>query len=159
MNNSSYICTVKIILPTSYNSEEEFYLKVIKIYDIVLDWNLSITQTKILVYLIRFGYNKRCFDMIKEKLKMTDGSLKTNLSYLRKGRVSGKKEKKIAKLIKIAPNNNNMSLLIQELKDIKDLVGNCKIKDFKDRWQTKKDSLGDGLYLEFVKDDVKFTNT
>ena len=70
------------------------------------------------IYISSFSI-KNTKEIICEKLKISDKSLTTNLSYLRQGKVG---KKKIKKLLKTSQNNMNITLLNTELKDIKKLV-------------------------------------
>jgi hypothetical protein len=109
----------RIWLDQKYNSEHELYFKLISIHNVVKDWGLTPTQINILVYLIRLGFSKETKDIICTKLKISPSSLSTNLSYLRQGRVGNKK---IKKLLDTSTKNMNITLLKQELKDIKNLI-------------------------------------
>ena len=108
-----------IPIAKNYDSEFDLYYSLIALYNVVEKWGLTETQMNILVYLIRFGYSKNTKEIICEKLKISDKSLTTNLSYLRQGKVG---KKKIKKLLKTSQNNMNITLLNTELKDIKKLV-------------------------------------
>lgn len=108
-----------IHLKHTFVSQHELYYKMIALYNITKDWGLSPTQINIIVYLIRHGYSQETKDIICENLKITESSLSTNLSYLRKGKV-GKKQ--IKKLLDTSYKNTNVTLLSQELIDIRDMV-------------------------------------
>lgn len=123
---------ILIHLKKDYSSEHELYFKMISIHNVVQDWGLTITQINILIYLIRFGFTKETKELICNKLKISKSSLSTNLSYLRQGKVGNKK---IKKLLETSQQNMNITLLKQELKDVKNLIdkGNNKIfVEFKD---------------------------
>lgn len=102
-----------------YESEFDLYYAFISLYNVIENWGLTDTQINILVYLIRFGYSKKTKDVICKKLKITEKSLTTNLSYLRRGKVG---KKKIKQLLRTSPNNMNITLLNQELKDIQKII-------------------------------------
>lgn len=108
-----------IYLKHTFVSQHELYFKMIALHNIVKDWGLSPTQINIIVYLIRHGYSKETKEIICKNLKITESSLSTNLSYLRKGKV-GKKQ--IKKLLDTSYKNTNVTLLSQELIDIKEMV-------------------------------------
>ncbi|MDR1019008.1 MAG: hypothetical protein LBM02_09960 [Lachnospiraceae bacterium] len=108
-----------IKIDKEYTSEHELYYKMISIHNVVEGWGLTPTQINILVYLIRLGISKDTKDIICKNLKISEPSLNTNLSYLRQGKVGNKR---IKKLLEISENNNNITLLKQELKDIKDII-------------------------------------
>lgn len=121
-----------ILLEKEYDSIHELYFKMISIHNVVQDWGLTPTQINILVYLIRLGYSKETRKIICENLNITTSSLSTNLSYLRNGKVG---DKKIKKLLETSGSNMNITLLKQELKDIKEIIEegrNKIIVDFKD---------------------------
>lgn len=108
-----------IQLEKEYNSEHELYFKMISIHNVVEDWGLTPTQINILVYLIRLGFSKETKEIICKNLKISPSSLSTNLSYLRQGKVGSKK---IKKLLETSNNNQNITLIKQELKDVKDII-------------------------------------
>jgi len=108
-----------IHLKHTFVAQHELYFKMIALHNIVKDWGLSPTQMNIIVYLIRHGYSKETKEIICKNLKITESSLSTNLSYLRKGKV-GKKQ--IKKLLDTSYKNTNITLLSQELIDIKEMV-------------------------------------
>ena len=121
-----------IFLGHKYDSEHELYFKMISIHNIIKDWGLSPTQINILVYLIRLGFSNETKDIICENLNITESSLSTNLSYLRRGRVG---KKKIKKLLDTSTMNMNVTLLKQELIDIQQIIvsgGNTIAIQFKD---------------------------
>lgn len=102
-----------------YDSEAELCLKIINFYNIIDGWGLTDTMMNILVYVVRFGWNTKTKDIIKDKLKLTENSITTNISYMRRGRVGNKD---IKKLLDISSSNRNVTVLRKELKDIKKLV-------------------------------------
>lgn len=108
-----------IFLEHDYESPHELYYKMISIHNVVYDWGLTPTQINILVYLIRLGYSKDTREIMCNNLNITESSLSTNLSYLRKGKV-GKKQ--IKKLLDTSTRNENITLLKQELIDIQEMV-------------------------------------
>lgn len=110
-----------IHLKHTFVSQHELYYKMIAVHNITKDWGLSPTQMNIIVYLIRHGYSKETKDIICKNLKITESSLSTNLSYLRKGKVG---KKRIKQLLDTSYKNTNITLLSQELKDIKEMVEN-----------------------------------
>ena len=121
-----------ILLEKEYDSIHELYFKMISIHNVVEDWGITPTQINILVYLIRLGYSKETKDIICDKLKITKSSLSTNMSYLRNGQVGNKK---IKRLLETSSVNMNITLLKQELKDIKSIIEDGKNKiiiNFKD---------------------------
>lgn len=102
-----------------YDSESELCLRLIKFYNIVDDWGLTDTQINILVYLIRFGWSNKTKAIIIDRLKISDNSLTTNISYMRRGRVG---DRKIKKLLLTSSKNRNITTLGKELSDIKKFV-------------------------------------
>lgn len=111
-----------------YNSEFDLYHTLISVYNVIEKWGLTETQINILIYLIRFGYSKDTKEIICEKLKISDKSLTTNLSYLRQGKIG---KRKIKKLLETSQNNMNVTLLKTELKDIKKFIeSGDKFKSF-----------------------------
>lgn len=102
-----------------YESEFDLYYAFISLYNVIENWGLTNTQINILVYLIRFGYSKKTKIVICKKLKITEKSLTTNLSYLRRGTVG---KKKIKQLLRTSPSNMNVTLLNPELKDIQKII-------------------------------------
>lgn len=113
---------VKLLkLDVNYDSEHELYFKLIQIHNMVFEWGLTPTQIHIIIYLIRYGYNNDTKNLIVEKLNITIKSLNTNLSYLRRGRIGNKKVKK---LLKISEYNNNVTVLLPEIKNIIYIVKN-----------------------------------
>ena len=112
-----------IQLEKEYTSEHELYFKMISIHNVVEDWGLTPTQINILVYLIRLGFSKETKAIICKNLKISKSSLSTNLSYLRQGKVGNKK---IKKLLETSNNNQNITLIKQELKDVKDIISKGK---------------------------------
>lgn len=112
-----------IQLEKEYTSEHELYFKMISIHNVVEDWGLTPTQINILVYLIRLGFSKETKTIICKNLKISESSLSTNLSYLRQGKVGNKK---IKKLLETSNNNENITLIKQELKDVKDIISKGK---------------------------------
>lgn len=108
-----------IRLDKEYTSEHELYFKMISIHNVVEDWGLTPTQINILVYLIRLGFSKETKEIICKNLKISESSLSTNLSYLRQGKVGNKK---IKKLLETSNNNQNITLIKQELKDVRDII-------------------------------------
>ena len=112
-----------IQLEKEYTSEHELYFKMISIHNVVEDWGLTPTQINILVYLIRLGFSKETKVIICKNLKISESSLSTNLSYLTKKK---KENKKIKKLLETSNNNQNITLIKQELKDVKDIISKGK---------------------------------
>ena len=108
-----------------YESEFDLYYAFISLYNVIEQWGLTETQINIIVYLIRFGYSKDTKAVICKNLKISDKSLTTNLSYLRQGKVG---KKKIKKLLKTSTNNQNITLLNTELKDIKRIIESDDVK-------------------------------
>lgn len=107
-------------------------------YNVIEQWGLTETQINILIYLIRFGYSKDTKEIICNKLKISEKSLTTNLSYLRQGKVG---KRKIKKLLETSQTNMNVTLLKTELKDIKEFI------ESKDKMKV--------LYLKFNDDNSK----
>ena len=110
-----------ISLNKEYDSEHELYFKMISIHNVVEDWGLTPTQINILVYLIRLGYSNETKEIICKNLKISESSLSTNLSYLRQGKVG---KKRIKKLLETSNNNQNITLIKQELRDIRNIITN-----------------------------------
>lgn len=110
-----------IHLKQDYDSIPELYFKMISLHNVTKDWGLAPTQIHIIVYLIRFGYSQETKEIICKNLKITESSLSTNLSYLRTGKVG---KKTIQKLLDTSYKNTNVTLLSQELLDIKDMIEN-----------------------------------
>ena len=123
-------------IPKIYNSEVELYSTLIRIYNVVHRWGLTETQINILIYLIRFDYSKETKEIICDKLKITEKSLTTNLSYLRQGKIG---KRKIKKLLETSEKNQNITLLKTELKDIKKFI------DSKDDFKA--------FYIKFEEED------
>ena len=69
------------------------------------------------------GFSKETKAIICKNLKISESSLSTNLSYLRQGKVGNKK---IKKLLETSNNNQNITLIKQELKDVKDIISKGK---------------------------------
>lgn len=116
-----------IYLDKEYDSEHELYYKMISIHNVVEDWGLSSTHINIIVYLIRYGFSKDTRKIICKNLKITQSSLSTTLSHLRQGKVG---TKTIKKLLETSTQNMNVTLLKQELIDIRDIIEAGKYKIF-----------------------------
>jgi len=109
----------------------DFYEDILRLHNDVEGWRITDLQIQILVYLLRFGYSRYTKDLIKERLGVTENVLKSNLSYLRKGRIG---KRKIKKLLITNDDNNHVSDLSPELLKIKEFVeseGDSKIVYFK----------------------------
>jgi hypothetical protein len=129
---------VVIKLDKKYDSEFNMYYALISMYNVIEQWGLTETQINILIYLIRFGYSKDTKEIICKKLKISEKSLTTNLSYLRQGKVG---KRKIKKLLETSQTNMNVTLLKTELKDIKQFI-------------ESKDKLK-AIYIKFDDDNSK----
>lgn len=127
-----------IKLDKKYDSEFNMYYALISMYNVIEQWGLTETQINILIYLIRFGYSKDTKEIICKKLKISEKSLTTNLSYLRQGKVG---KRKIKKLLETSQTNMNVTLLKTELKDIKQFI-------------ESKDKLK-AIYIKFDDDNSK----
>lgn len=108
----------------NYKSEHDLYYKIISVYNVIEEWGLTETQINIIIYLIRHGFNTKTKQIICHNTGISPGSLNTNLSYLRQGRVG---KKAIGRLLELSERNNNITLLHPRLLYIKELVeSDCK---------------------------------
>lgn len=103
----------------SIDSSFELYCNVLLINNVVRNWGISDTHVKILAYLMIHGYNKITFDLICSELNMSEKSLRTNMSYLRTGRIGSKRT---MPLLQISKYHHNISELSEELLIIKKFV-------------------------------------
>lgn len=127
-----------IKLDKKYDSEFDIYYALISMHNVIEKWGLTETQINILIYLIRFGYSRDTKEIICKKLKISEKSLTTNLSYLRQGKIGGRK---IKKLLETSQTNMNVTLLKTELKDIKQFI------ESKDKFKA--------IYITFDDDNSK----
>lgn len=113
------------------NNYHHFYVDILRLHNDIEKWRITELQIQILSYFLRFGYSRYTKDLVKDNLNISENVLKSNLSYLRKGRIG---RRPIKKLLIMSEENNHISELSPELLRIKEFVeseGDNKIIYFK----------------------------
>lgn len=105
--------------PLVYSSDNDLYLKMLDIMNILLNWEITEDQKKILTFYMRFGYSRRTKELILEETKIKSIDSLNTQNYTMRGKG----------LLVESKRNKNVSELSEELIKIKDFIEN-KSKGF-----------------------------